>query len=175
MAATFPNILLVITVTTTALITGLFYAWSCAVNLGLGRLSDAAYLEAMQSINRAILNPVFFLSFLGTVVLLPLSAYLHYGHPVSVRFWYLLAAALVYIIGGFGVTVAGNVPLNEALDAFNLQAATQEAIAVQRAKFEGSWNNLHTVRTIACVLALVLVIIACLSPDQEVVEESLLR
>jgi uncharacterized membrane protein len=164
MAATLSNILLVLTATTTALIAGLFYAWSCSVTIGIGRLSDAAYLEAMQAMNRAILNPVFFLSFLGTVILLPLSTYLHYGQPISVRFWFLLAATLVYIIGGFGITMVGNVPLNETLDAFNLQAASQEAIAVQRAKFEGPWNNLHTVRTVACVLALVLVVMACLSP-----------
>jgi uncharacterized membrane protein len=125
----------------------------------------------MQSINRAILNPVFMLSFLGTVILLPLSAYLHYGQPIAARFWFLLAATIIYVVGAFGVTIAGNVPLNEALDAFNLQAASSEAIAMQRAKFEGPWNSLHTVRTIACVFSLVFVIIACLVPTSAGIEK----
>jgi len=57
---TIQNITLVITTTTTSLIAGLFYAYSCSVNPGLRRLADKEYLTAMQSINKAILNPVFF-------------------------------------------------------------------------------------------------------------------
>ena len=48
------NIILTIAATTTALITGLLYAYSCSVNIGLGRLADAEYIAAMQSINKAI-------------------------------------------------------------------------------------------------------------------------
>lgn len=61
---TFQNIILIMTATTTALISGLLYAFTCSVNLGLGRLPDWAYINAMQSINRAILNPLFLLVFL---------------------------------------------------------------------------------------------------------------
>ncbi len=162
--ATLSNAALVITATTTALIAGLFYSWSCAVTIGLGRLSNVEYIAAMQSINRAILNPVFFISFLGTALLLPLSTYLHYTAAPSMRFWFLLAAAATYLIGVFGVTIVGNVPLNEALDAFNLHSATAQDIAAQRAKFEIPWNNLNMVRTVASTIAIVLVIIACISP-----------
>lgn len=160
------NIILVITATTTALIAGLFYAWSCSVNVGLARLSNAAYLSAMQATNKAILNPVFFISFLGTAVLLPLSTSLHYDQHMSMRFLFLLAATLSYLTGGLGVTVFGNIPLNNALDAFNLQTASEKAIAAQRAEFERPWNNLNTIRTISSTLAIMLVIIACLSPHK---------
>ena len=53
------NIILTIAATTTALIAGLLYAYSCSVNIGLGRLADAEYISAMQSINKAIQNPLF--------------------------------------------------------------------------------------------------------------------
>ena len=94
---------------------------------------------------------------------MPLSTFLHYGHLVSMRFWFLLAATIVYLIGGFGVTILGNVPLNKALDGFNLQSASEETIAMQRAKFEGRWNNLNIIRTIASTIAIILIILACLS------------
>ncbi len=68
---TLPNIILVFTATTTALIAGLFYAWSCSVTLGLARLPDTVYIAFMQATNKAILNPVFFISFIGTAILLP--------------------------------------------------------------------------------------------------------
>lgn len=163
---TAPNIVLVITATTTALMAGLFYSYSCSVNLGLGRLPDAEYITAMQSINRAIQNPVFFISFLGTPLLLPLSTYLNYGQPVSMRFWLLLAATVVYLIGVFGVTVFGNIPLNRMLDVFDVRSASMEEMASQRVKFEGPWNKLNVIRTLASTLAIILVVIACLNPPK---------
>jgi len=160
---TLPNITLVLTATTTALIAGLFYAWSCSVTLGLARLPDTVYITFMQATNKAILNPVFFISFMGTAILLPVCTFLHYDPTISHRFVFLLAATLIYFIGGLGVTIFGNIPLNEALADFNLQSASEEAIAAQRAKFEGRWNNLNTIRTISSALSIILVIIACLS------------
>jgi len=168
---TFQNITLIIAATTTALMAGLFFAWSYSITLGLARLSDEAYIAAMQAGNRAILNPVFYIVFFGTLLLLPLSTFLHYGQPVSLRFWLLLAATIVYLIGGFGVTIFGNIPLNEALDKFNLQAASEEAIAMQRAKFEGRWNSLNMIRTIASTIAVILVIMACLSRHKPALAE----
>lgn len=157
------TIVLTSSAVTTALIAGLFYAYSCSVNPGLHQLPDGAYLAAMQSINRAILNPVFFLSFLGTLVLLPVSTWMHYSQPVSVRFWLLLLASALYAIGVFGVTVAGNVPLNDALDAASLGQASPDELTAYRTAFEQPWNRLHTIRTVACVVTLILVIAACLS------------
>lgn len=161
---TFTPLVLILTATMTALISGLFYAWSCSVVPGLARVSDSTYLEAMQQINRAILNPVFFMSFIGTALLLPLSTWLHYGPVLNTRFWLLLLASVVYLAGTFGVTMFGNVPLNNSLDAFNLSAASVQELSAQRAKFEGPWNNLNLIRTVAGIGALVLIIMACLSP-----------
>lgn len=153
--------------TTTALMAGLFYAYSCSVNPGLNRLSDAEYVAVMQAINRAILNPVFFAGFLGTLILLPLSTYVYAGQPASGRFWLLLSASALYVVGVFGITIFGNIPLNEALNSFALQTASPEEITAQRTAFEIPWNRLNMLRTVASVLALVLVIAACLSPKTD--------
>jgi uncharacterized membrane protein len=156
-----PTIILIVAATTTALIAGLFYAYSCSVSIGLGRLSNYQYLASMQSINRAILNPMFFLSFLGASLFLPAATVLHFERPTDPVFLLLLTASIVYIAGTFAVTIFGNVPLNEMLNDFDLQAATIEAIAAQRSRFEMRWNRLHTTRTIAAIASLVLVIVAC--------------
>ncbi|WP_420150411.1 DUF1772 domain-containing protein [Spirosoma sp.] len=156
------NILLVCAALTTALVAGLFYAYSCSVNPGLGRLSDPEYVTAMQSINRAILNPLFFISFMGAPILLPISTWLTYGQSTPYRFWLLFGATVIYLIGVFGVTVLGNVPLNEELEAFSIQTASPGEITTQRVRFEGPWNTLHTIRTIASIVALLFTIIACL-------------
>lgn len=140
---------------------GLFFAYSCSVIPGLARLSDKEYLSAMQFINRAIQNPIFFTVFFGTLLLLPFSAYLHYEQQLPTRFLLLSGATFIYISGVFGVTIFGNVPLNETLKNFNLQTTSQEAMHAQRIAFEGRWNNLNMIRTIASLITIILVIISC--------------
>jgi uncharacterized membrane protein len=161
------TIVLLITAVSTSLIGGLFYAYACSVTLGLSRLTDAAYLSAMQSINRAILNPVFFASFLGTMIWLPVCTYMNFDSSLSLRFYLLLAATLMYAIGVFGVTIFGNVPMNNLLDKVDLRSLTLQQLAEQRQKFEGPWNSLNNIRTVASFLTIVLVIWACLVPNKQ--------
>jgi len=155
------NMLLSLTAITTGLMAGLFFSWSFSVTPGLARLPDREYIAAMQSMNKAILNPVFFSCFFGAAILLPLSAFTQYQHPT--RFWLLLGASIMYIGGVIAVTARGNVPLNKALDIFDLRSAPVAEINRQRIAFETPWNKLSNIRTIASVLALLLVIIACLN------------
>ncbi|MCQ9633602.1 DUF1772 domain-containing protein [Chryseobacterium sp. WG23] len=154
------TLLLIVTAVLTALIAGLFYAYSCSVVLGLGKLSDGEYLKAMQNINREILNPVFFMSFMGTAVLLPVSAFVFRGQQPA--FIFLLLATLAYLIGVFGVTVAGNVPMNDMLDKFDISGATTGVIKQMRESFENRWNLLNNVRTVFSVISIALVVCACI-------------
>jgi uncharacterized membrane protein len=159
------NIVMVLAGLATALMAGLFYAWSCSVMPGLRRLTDREFIAAMQSANRAIQNPVFFAAFFGALILLPLSAVLHLGRPPGLRFWLLVAGAIFYAVGVFGVTVIGNVPLNERLDRFDHKTAAGPEIAAQRAGFERRWNNLNTFRTISASISMILVLIACMATN----------
>lgn len=159
------HLLLIITAVATALMAGLFFAWSVSVMPGIALLPDAAFIAAMRAMNKAILNPIFFAAFFGTLLLLPLSTWLHYSQPPSIRFWLLLAATMLYGAGVFGVTFFGNVPLNDRLAAFSLSSASAGEIAALRAGFEDPWNRLNNIRTISSILSILLVIIACLSPS----------
>lgn len=153
------KITLLITALLTALSSGFFYAWSCSVNAGLGRLADAEYLRAMQSVNRAVLNPLFFASFTGTLVMLPVSSWLWFSaEGFSAGFYLLLAASLIYAVGVFGVTAAGNVPLNESLDTFDTKATSLQEMRERRRTFEIPWNRYHGIRTLANFFSLVLLL-----------------
>lgn len=162
MGLTFLQILLGMTAVSTALMGGLFYAYSCSVNPGLGRLSDMDYLSAMQSINRAILNPAFFSSFLGSLALLPVCTWVYFSYSVSPGSWCVLGATVVYFTGVFGVTMVGNVPLNNALDKADLAAASAGQLAQHRAAFEERWNRLNTLRTVAAVATVALMVAGCI-------------
>ncbi len=144
----------------TGLSAGLFYAWAVSVIPGTLKISDQAYLETMQSINRAILNPAFYLIFFGSLVLIFFSAFQYYQIGATTRFRLLLAAALCYAIGTFGVTVFGNVPLNESLDALQLGEFSLEEMASTRDGYEGKWNRFHYLRTVFSVLSFMLALLA---------------
>jgi len=163
---TFASVIHILTLLTTALMAGLFFSYSFSVNSGLSQLNDSAYLLAMQSINKAILNPVFFICFFGTVVLLPLNAYLQYDGRLTINFSLYGLSAAFYIIGLFGITILGNVPLNDTLEAFDLGNASQEAIKAMRETFEDPWNKWHSIRTIAVIISFLLLSIATVLPKR---------
>jgi uncharacterized membrane protein len=144
-----------------ALMTGLFFNWANTITTGLARLPDRDYIHAMQVFNRSIQNPLFLVVFLGTAVLLPLSAGMQYAIPGRQRFYWLLAASLIYLTGVMAVTIFGNIPLNRLLEQFHLSQADAAAITAQRKSFEAPWNRLNNLRTVCSVITLIVVLIAC--------------
>ncbi|QBD82572.1 DUF1772 domain-containing protein [Ktedonosporobacter rubrisoli] len=159
------NTILALAAITTGVIAGLFFGYQVSVIPAFKTLSDANYIAAMQAINAAIpQDPFFEFSFLGAAVFLPVAAYLHRRSLRSLRFLLLVAATLLYLIGTLGITIGANVPLNDALAAFSLHSSTPQQAAIARSSFESPWNAWHLIRTIASIGALVLVIVACLSP-----------
>lgn len=162
----YSKLILILAALAAALMAGLFYAWSVSVMPGIGRLSDKGFLSAMQAMNKAIMNPLFFLAFFGAALLLPVTVLQHYGRPASVRFWLLLAACLCYLLGVMGVTIAANVPLNNTLDVFNVSTAGPSELRAMRSDFEGPWNRWNHIRTVCAILTALLVIIACLCREK---------
>ena len=149
---------LFIAVSLTGLSAGLFYAWMVSVIPGTRKVLDLTYLESMQSINRAILNPAFYLIFMGSPLVLAISTFQQFNS--GPKFWLLLAATLIYILGTFGVTVFGNVRLNDALDVLDLASLGEIEIKSFRESYEGKWNRLHWIRTVFAVLAFVFSVLA---------------
>ena len=158
MEISFKSFTLFAAIILTGLSAGLFYAWSVSVIPGTRKIIDITYLESMQSINRAILNPAFYLIFMGSPLVLALSTFQHFKSGTI--FWILLAATLLYVIGTFGVTIFGNVPLNDALDALDLASLSDIERSEFRNSYETKWNRLHWIRTVFSVLAFIISLIS---------------
>lgn len=150
----------ILSILLTGLVAGLFYGYDCSIIKGLGNLTDKEYLGAFQSINRAILNPYFFLSFIGSIIVLLISCWLTFKSGNMPTFYFMLAATLVYLLGTFIVTMVANVPLNNQLDKLNLTAEPAEMIRAFREKFETGWNKWHHIRTYASMFAFLLAILS---------------
>ncbi len=153
-------LILILAIITTALSAGLFYAWKISVIPGLKSISDRNYLDTMQSINRAILNPSFFIIFFGSLLFLIASAYLQYKVNVDTTFWLIIIAIIFYGVGTLGVTIFGNVPMNESLDLVNLSKLNIEELKLTRLSYEGKWNQFNTIRAIFSVLSFLTILLA---------------
>lgn len=159
---TLENIILVIGGTLTGLLAGVFYTFNVAIVPALRRLQGKEHIRAMNLINDRIQNPVFFLSFFGPTILLPLAAYLHRAEST---FPLLVGAALLHIFGSNGVTAGGNIPLNERLNKVDTNQISEEEANRIRQEFQGpgsAWMRFHNVRTLAAIAATALVFIVCL-------------
>ena len=136
-------------VVTMGLLAGLFYSYACSVMPGLHASADRTVVDAMQNINKAIENPVFFATFLGGPAL-AVWAYVaerRRGRPVVAR-WLLAGVVLSGVC--LLVTAAFNIPLNNALEQAGDPSRIAD-IAQVRDDFETPWVIWNVVRTAAVV------------------------
>ncbi len=146
------------TVLLNALSTGFFFAWSVSVIVGTKKVGHLTYLETMQSINREILNPLFFIVFFGSLITLGITTYLQFNNKTV--FVFVLASTIVYLIGTFGVTAFGNVPLNNELEALTITNLNTIELKNFRIYYESAWNHYHGIRTISSMVSFILLLTA---------------
>ncbi len=139
------------------LMAGVFFAFSTFVMSALARLEPPRGIEAMQSINRTVINPWFLGVFFGTAVdCIVLAAYslLRWHQPGA---GYLLFGSLLYFIGTFLVTVVFNVPMNNALETVE---PTSDDAPGHWANYLVRWTAWNHVRTAAALLGAALLTLA---------------
>ena len=145
--STLEDVSMVAATVATGLGAGVFYTFQVSIVRALAEVDDEAYVTTFQSINRTIVNPWFVSVFLGAPVLAGAALALHWGadRPLVTA----IAAGLALQVASVAITVAGNIPLNEALDREGV--VTGAAATAARTAFEASWNRLHLARTVASV------------------------
>ena len=136
-----------------ALVGGIFFAFSSFIMKALANVPSAEGIGAMQSINVVVLNPSFLGVFMGTAALslgavgLALAGW---GRPSAPFF---LAGALFYLVGTFLVTGLGNVPLNDQLAAVS---TTDPGAGDVWQHYLDRWTMWNHVRTAAAMVAALL-------------------
>ena len=143
-----------------AVIGGVFSAFSEFVMRGLLRAEPAGGIEAMQHINRTVLRTQFVA---GILVIAPLSIvigiYAANALDGAARVA-LTAAPLVYVPTVFLMTMFGNVPMNnrlERLDHRSIEAADYWQV------YGRDWTRLNHLRTFGSVLTAGLYLTAAVS------------
>ncbi|MEE8584766.1 MAG: anthrone oxygenase family protein [Acidobacteriota bacterium] len=136
------------------LIAGVFFAFSAFLMKALARLPPAQGIAAMQSINVAVINPLFMVALFGTAlacVALAVSSLFRWSEPGAA---YLLVGSLLYLVGTVAVTIVFNVPRNDALAA--VEADTAEGANLWPRYIAGwtVWNHLRTAAALAAAASL---------------------
>lgn len=156
MSSTFVNAMILISALGSALVAGVFFAFSTFIMKALGRLQPEQGIAAMQSINVTVLNPWFFAVFFGTgagCIFLAIFALLNWSGPVAIH---LAVGSMLYVVGSIVVTMVFNVPLNNALaraDANHPDSVSLWRHYLHRWTF---WNHVRTGGSLAAATLLVL-------------------
>ena len=139
-----------------SLVAGVFFAFSTFVMRALARLPAPQGIAAMQSINVAVIHPAFLGPFVGNALAclgLAVASVAAWQRPGAAESF---AGALLYALGTFGVTMAGNVPLNNALAAVDPASAEGARVWADYLRRWTFWNHVRTVAAAASAALLTL-------------------
>ncbi len=132
------------------LIAGVFFTFSTFVMAALKKLPPAQGIAAMQSINVLAVTAAFMTLLFGTALAslgVGIAAVLGATDlPIEL----LVAGAAFYLIGTIGVTIAGNVPLNNRLAELDPNAAGSVSVWDD---YVARWTRLNHVRTVTALAA----------------------
>ena len=141
---------------------GVYFAFSTFIMASFARLAPDAGIAAMNAINLQIVRSPFMPLFLATtLVAVGLAGYalFHWSAPWG---WAALAGGTLYVFGMFGVTMAFNVPLNDALAAHPFSGGGDAEIW---ARYLRDWTFWNHVRTLASLGASILFVVSLRAID----------
>jgi uncharacterized membrane protein len=145
------KILTLASLTGTALMGGVFYAFATAIMASLQRMPAGQGAAAMNLISARIQNPLFLLIFMGTALVSLALAVLAVVKDSPGK-WWLVAGAALYVVGVIVVSFSINIRLNDSLAAVDPNTAAGRAEWVN---YLAKWNPANNVRAVTCTLAVV--------------------
>ena len=131
-----PHAALWFSIVSVAIMAGVYFTFSAFVMRSLDAIEAPAGMKAMQSINRIIVKSAFLPIFFAST---------------------LVCAALAVRASMFGVTLVGNVPLNNTLEATPAEGPEAQAIW---AMYMRQWTRWNHARTLSCTASLVFLVLA---------------
>ncbi|RIJ14803.1 anthrone oxygenase family protein [Henriciella mobilis] len=131
-----------------AVIGGVFSAFSEFIMAALLRAEPAGGIESMQQINKTVIRT----QFVAGILLIAPASILFALYSLTVfegaALAALIAAPLVYVPSVFLMTIIGNVPMNNRLDRLDHTSPDAQAYW---ARYGRDWTRLNHVRTLGSV------------------------
>ena len=140
-----------------ALTAGLVFGFAVVVMPGIAKLPDRDFLQAFKRMDGMIQNgaPLFMLVWVGSIVSVILTLVLGTLQLQWIELYLLWFASSLYLLGVQGPTIRFNIPLNNAVQALEMDSLTEPELAEARAQFEAPWNRWNRFRTMTATVSVV--------------------
>lgn len=149
-------VLVVLGALSCGLVAGAFVAFSTFVMQGLAALPPAQGIAAMQSINVKALTVGFMTVFMGAAGLSAVVAVVTFVLWPDEGTVELLLGSALYLFGSFGVTIAANVPRNDALAKVDAEAPESAQHWRTYVREWTMWNHIRVGASLAASASFIL-------------------
>ncbi|MBT6176555.1 MAG: DUF1772 domain-containing protein [Deltaproteobacteria bacterium] len=137
------------------LVAGLVFGFAAVVMPGIAKLSDREFLLSFKHMDGIIQNnqPAFMVVWVGSIFSVIATLILGTLNLSGGQLYLLLVASALYLLAVQLPTVRFNIPLNNALQALDLNALGESELAQARADFEAPWNRWNRLRTLNAIFS----------------------
>lgn len=127
-------------------------------------MEDREYLRAFKVMDRVIQDnhPIFIMVWLGSAVVVLVATVIGIGRLDGLDRILLVTAGVIYIFGVHVPTIAINVPINNRLQAQDLDASSEAELRELAKTYETRWIRWNTIRTIVAIVTAVLFLVLLL-------------
>ena len=138
-----------------ALVAGLVFGFAVVVMPGLAKLSDREFLQAFKLMDGIIQNrqPAFMLVWVGSIVSVVLVLVLGTLQLSGLELYLMWFASGLYLLAVQGPILRFNIPLNNTVQALEIELLSAQGLAEARTQFEAPWNRWNRFRTMAAVVS----------------------
>lgn len=136
-----------------SLVAGFLFAFAVVAMPGIGRLNDRSFVRAFQVIDGVIQDnqPFFMFVWIGSAIAIVVAAVIGFSQIDGVDRALLIAAAVVYLLGVQLPSVRINIPLNNKIQAIDVEQKNVQELLTARADFEAQWNRWNVFRTVVSI------------------------
>lgn len=124
---------------------GVFFAFSSFVMPGLARMPSIQGVGAMNAIGVAAVTPLFMLLLFGVAAACLVALPMAWKDLPGSAALCIVAGSLTYLLACVGVTIVVNVPLNNALAAFDASRQSIDVVWSGYLRDWGFWNHIRTI------------------------------
>jgi uncharacterized membrane protein len=158
------HVALMLSVLLCSLVAGLLFGFAVVVMPGIAKLTDKGFLLAFKHIDEIIQNnqPLFILVWAGSILTVLATLILGTMNLTGTQLYLLWVASALYLFGVQLPTFRFNIPLNDSLQALDIEALDDSEAAASRMDFEAPWNRWNRFRTVNAVFAVSMLLILLL-------------
>ena len=144
-----------------ALVAGLVFGFAVVVMPGIAKLPDREFLQAFKLMDGIIQNrqPIFMIVWVGSVVSVVLMLVLGTPQLSGVELYLMWFASGLYLLAFQGPTLRFNIPLNNGVQALEIELLSAQKLAEARTQFEAPWNRWNRFRTLTAVASVVALLV----------------